>query len=177
MAGDAAPVNLTAKFVDASGELASAQVPFTVTESLTPANAIDYVDLGEGASEAAHAVTAAPSSGTSVESGRTRRYSGMFVPGSWFEFNLGIQQGKPFVLRLVETYDRAQVKNYEVQVNGTVVQRRVINKAAAGLQTYQLVVDDPALLTGSTVRVRIQHNATASDYDPSLADAWSLPLP
>jgi alpha-L-rhamnosidase len=33
------------------------------------------------------------------------------------------------------------------------------------------------LLTGSTVRVRIQHNAAGSGYDPSLADAWSLPLP
>jgi hypothetical protein len=163
--------------VDASGELASAQVPFAVTESLEPANAIDYVDLGEAASESAHALTAASSSGTSVESGRTRRYSGMFVPGSWFEFNLGIQAGQPFVLRLVETYDHAQVKNYEVLVNGTVVQHRVINKSAGGLQTYQLVVDDPALLIGSTVRVRIQHNAAASDYDPSLADAWSLPLP
>jgi hypothetical protein len=152
-------------------------VPFTVTESLTPSNAIDYVDLGEQASESAHALAAAPSSGTSVESGRTRRYSGMFVPGSWFEFDLGIQAGHPFVLRLVETYDRAQVKDYEVKVNGTVVHHRVVNKSAAGLQTYQLVVDDPALLTGSTVRVRVQHNATASDYDPSLADAWSLPLP
>jgi alpha-L-rhamnosidase len=177
VAGDAGPVSLTARFVDAQGELASGQVPFTVTESLTPSNATDYVDLGEQASESAHALAAAPSSGTSVESGRTRRYSGMFVPGSWFEFDLGIQAGQPFVLRLVETYDRAQVKDYEVNVNGTVVHHRVVSKSAAGLQTYQLVVDDPALLTGSTVRVRVQHNATASDYDPSLADAWSLPLP
>ena len=100
----------------------------------------------------------------------------MNVPGSWFEFDLGIRTGQPFVLRLVETYDHAQVKDYEVLVNGTVVHHRVMNKADGGLETYQFVVDDPALLTGSTVRIRIQHNATASGYDPSLADAWSLPL-
>jgi alpha-L-rhamnosidase len=177
VAGNAAPVELTAKFVDARGELASARVPFTVTQSLTPANAIDYVDLGDSGSESAHALAAAPSSATSVEAGRTRRYSGMNVPGSWFEFNLGIQAGHPFVLRLVETYDHAQVKDYEVLVNGTVVHHRVMNKPDGGLETYQFVVDDPALLNSSSVRIRIQHNATASGYDPSLADAWSLPLP
>ncbi|MDX6280995.1 MAG: alpha-L-rhamnosidase, partial [Kribbellaceae bacterium] len=65
----------------------------------------------------------------------------------------------------------------EVLVNGKVVKHRVISSPGAGLQTYQFVVDDPALLTGSTVRVRIQHNATASGYDPSIADVWSLPMP
>ncbi|MFC5261969.1 hypothetical protein ACFPJ1_07585 [Kribbella qitaiheensis] len=84
---------------------------------------------------------------------------------------------QPFVLRLVETYDKTQVKDYEVKVNGTVVQHRVMNKSGAGLETYQFVVDDPALLTGETVRIRVQHNATASGYDPSIADVWSLPTP
>ncbi|WP_206685791.1 family 78 glycoside hydrolase catalytic domain [Kribbella qitaiheensis] len=69
LAGNAAPVDLTARFVDPRGEVASARVPFTVTQSLTPANAIDYVDLGEATSESAHALTAAPSSATSVEAG------------------------------------------------------------------------------------------------------------
>ena len=169
-------MDLTARFVDPRGELASARVPFTVTQSLTPANAIDYVDLGEGGSESAHALSAAPSSGTTVEAGRTRRYAGMNVPGAWFEFTVGIQAGQPFALRLVETYDHAQVKDYEVLVNGTVVHHRVMNKSDGGLETYQFVVDNPALLNASTVRVRIQHNATASGYDPSLADVWSLPL-
>ena len=178
LAGNAAPVTLTARFADGRGELVSAPLEFKVTQSLTPADAIDYADLGNAASEAAHKVTAAPSSGTSVEAGRSRRYSGMFVPGSWFEFDLGITAGKPFLMRLVETYDSAQVKNYEVQVNGTVVHRRLNDhKAGAGLETYQFLVDDAALLTGPTVRVRVQFNDQAAGYDPSLADVWSLPLP
>jgi len=123
-------------------------------------------------------VTAAPSSGTSVEAGRTRRYSGMFVPGSWFEFDLGITRGKPFLMRVVETYDGAQVKNYTLRVNGKVVHTRVINhQTGAGLETFQFLVDDPTLLTSSTVRVRAQFNDAATGYDPSIADVWSLPVP
>lgn len=137
--------------------------------------AIDHVDLGESSSEGTHAVTAAPSSGTGIEAGRTRRYSGLQVPGSWFEFNLRIQPGQPFVMRLVETFDHAQVKDYEVRINGVVAHHRVNNRSSGGLDSYQFRVDDPALLTGSTVRVRIQHNATASGYDPSLSDVWALP--
>jgi hypothetical protein len=176
--GNAATFGLMARFSDARGELAAKAAAFTVSQSLTPADAVDYVDLGDAASEAAHKLTAAPSSGTSVEAGRSRRYSGMFVPGSWFEFDLGVKPGRPFLLRLVETYDRAQVKDYEIQVNGTVVHRRVMDrKAGGGLETYQFLVDDPKLLTGSTVRVRARFNDSATGYDPSLADAWSLPVP
>jgi alpha-L-rhamnosidase len=170
---NAAPAVFGVKFLDA----VTPPLGFTVTQSLEPANAIDYVDLGVAASETAHSLAAAPSSRTTMESGRTRRYAGMFVPGAWFEFNVGIKTGQPFVLRLVETFDKAQVKDYEVLVNGKVVKHRVINKAGAGLETYQFAVDDPALLTSPTVRVRIQHNATAAGYDPSIADVWSLPLP
>ncbi|MFC0629440.1 family 78 glycoside hydrolase catalytic domain [Kribbella deserti] len=137
--------------------------------------AIDHVDLGDPASETAHWVTAAPSSGTGVEAGRTRRYSGLRVPGSWFEFDLRIQPGQPFVMRLMETFDVAQVKDYEVRVNGVVAHHRVNSRSSGGLDGYQFRVDDPALLTGSVVRVRIQHNAAASGYDPSLADVWVLP--
>ncbi|WP_020391692.1 family 78 glycoside hydrolase catalytic domain [Kribbella catacumbae] len=174
---DAGLVGFTAKFSDPRGELASTPIAFSVTESLQPTNAIDYVDLGEAASETAHSLTAAPSSGMTVESGRTRRYAGMAVPGAWFEFDLGIKAGQPFVMRLVETYDKAQVKDYEVLVNGTVVKHREMRKAGGGLETYQFVVDDPALLTDPSVRVRIRHNATASGHDPSLADVWALPIP
>ncbi|WP_328332079.1 family 78 glycoside hydrolase catalytic domain [Kribbella sp. NBC_00382] len=173
LAVNAGPVAFGVKFLDA----VAPSIGFTVNESLEPANAIDYVDLGLMASESAHSLTAAPSSGTTVEAGRTRRYAGMFVPGAWFEFNLGIKANQPFVMRLVETYDKAQTKDYEVLVNGKVVKHRVISSPGAGLQTYQFVVDDPTLLTNPTVRVRIQHNATASGYDPSIADVWSLPKP
>jgi hypothetical protein len=176
--GNAETINLTARFSDARGELVAAPAEFAVTQSLTPVGAIDYVDLGDAAAEASHNLTAAPSSGTSVEAGRSRRYSGMFVPGSWFEFDLGIKTGQPFLMRLVETYDHAQVKDYEVEVNGQVVHHRLMDRTAGGgLETYQFLVDDPALLSASTVRVRIRYNTTASGYDPSIADVWSLPLP
>jgi alpha-L-rhamnosidase len=174
VAGNAAAVGFTARFVEARGEVTSVPVGFTVTQSLTPGNAVDYVDLGDGGSETAHAVAAAPSSGTGSEAGRTRRYSGMFVPGSWFEFTLGVRAGQPFVMRLVETYDQSQTKDYEVLVDGKVAHHRVMSRSGGGLETYQFVVDPPA---GDSVRVRIQHNATAAGYDPSLADVWSLPVP
>ena len=178
LVGNAAPVTLTAAFADANQTLASTAVPFTLTQTLTPTGAIDYADLGNAAAETAHHVTAAPSSGTSVEAGRTRRYSGMFVPGSWFEFDLGITQGRPFLVRVVETYDGAQVKDYTLWVNGKVVHHRLINhQTGVGLETFQFLVDDPTLLTASTVRVRAQFNDAGTGYDPSIADVWSLPVP
>ena len=176
--GNAAPVELTAVVADAHQTLASTVVPFTFTQTLTPTDAIDYADLGDAAAETAHKVTAAPSSGTSVEAGRTRRYSGMFVPGSWFEFDLGITAGKPFLMRVVETYDGPQVKDYTLLVNGKAVHHRLIShQTAGGLETFQFLVDDPTLLDASTVRVRAQFNDTAAGYDPSIADVWSLPVP
>lgn len=177
LTGDAGPVTLAASFDDARQSLDSTTVPFRFTMSLGPADAIDYVDLGDGPSEAAHDVTAAPSSGTSVEAGRTRRYSGVSVAGSWFEFDLAITRGQPFLVRLVETYDRSQTKNYAILMNGILVHPRLISKDSAGLATYQFLVDDPALLDSSKVRVRAQFNSTAKGYDPSLADVWSLPVP
>jgi hypothetical protein len=63
-------------------------------------------------------------------------------------------------------------------VNGKVVHHRLINhQGGGGLETFQFLVDDPTLLTGSTVRVRAQFNDTATGYDPSIADVWSLPVP
>ena len=101
----------------------------------------------------------------------------MFVPGSWFEFDLTTRAGQPFLLRLVETYDGPQTKDYEILVNGKLVHHRLMNRASGGLETYQVLVDDPAVLSAPTARIRIQHNVTATGHDPSLADAWSLPLP
>lgn len=102
----------------------------------------------------------------------------MFVPGSWFEFDLGITAGKPFLMRVVETYDGPQVKDYTLLVNGKAVHHRLIShQTAGGLETFQFLVDDPTLLDASTVRVRAQFNDTAAGYDPSIADVWSLPVP
>ena len=81
--------------------------PPTVRTDAAPRSAspYDYVDLGDSASEQAHNLSASPSSSTSVEAGRTRRYAGFGVanaygndffasppaappPGPWDAFNL-----------------------------------------------------------------------------------------
>ena len=49
------------------------------------------------------------------------------------------------------------MKDYEVEVNGHVVHHRLMDrKAGGGLETYQFLVDDPALLSASTVRLRLR---------------------
>ncbi|RIJ76791.1 hypothetical protein D1871_10525, partial [Nakamurella silvestris] len=175
--GNAGPVSLNVLVKDDGQTLASAAVPFTVVQTLTPAGAIDYVDLGENVSETAHALTKGPESSTSVEAGRTRRYTGINKPNTWFEFDLGITVGKPFLVRVVETYDKPQIKDYNILINGTVVHPRyIVHPENGGLETFQFLVTDPALLTAAKVRVRFQHNASGTNWDPSIADVWSLPL-
>ncbi|TNC43564.1 hypothetical protein [Mumia zhuanghuii] len=41
-----------------------------------------------------------------------------------------------------------------------------------GTQTYQVLVDRPDLTADGVVRVRFQD--TGADYDPSIADVWTL---
>jgi hypothetical protein len=175
---NAGPATLVARFSDSGQVLAHKDVAYTVVQTLTPAAALDYVDLGVAASEQAHGLTAHPQSGTTVEAGRTRRYSNVNYPGSWFEFDLAHTPGQPFVLRAVETYDQAQTKIYKVFIDGKEVESRNHPRTAgAGLETYQFLVDDPALLTDSSVRVRFEYNHEGVGYDPSIADVWSLPVP
>ena len=140
----------------------------------------DYVDLGSTGSENAHALTASAQSGiTPDEAGRTRRYAFRLDPNGYFQFQAKIVQGQPFVIQAVETFDQAQRKVYDIAVNGTVVQRRDYTRTATGvgLGTYQLLVDDPALLTGGTVTIRFSNEPSGAYYDPSLSDVWVTPAP
>ncbi|MGO2521021.1 MAG: family 78 glycoside hydrolase catalytic domain, partial [Microbacterium sp.] len=140
---------------------------------------IDHVDLGHVYSEARHDLAAAPSSGTSTEAGLTRRYSGATTPGSWFEFDVDIVRGEPFLIRGLETYDKAQTKDYAITVDGVAVNERTITRTegAVGTMAYQVLVDDPALLDADRVTVRMQKSDTGSElYDPSIADVWILPV-
>jgi hypothetical protein len=75
----------------------------------------------------------------------------------------------------VETYDQAQLKTYEVLVDGVRVHERAHRRTAggAGSQTFQFVVDEPALTEDGVVRVRFQD--VGQDYDPSIADVWATP--
>ena len=152
---------------------ASLEVEFTNP----PAAVLDHVDLGDPGSEQAHGLTASPSSGTNTEAGLTRRYTNSAQPGGWFELDLRVPAGEPFVLRAVETYDSAQLKTYDVLVDGVRVHERAYQRTAGGQGSlsFQFVVDEPELTTDGVVRVRFQD--TGADYDPSIADVWASPLP
>ena len=139
----------------------------------------DYIDLGSSGSEGAHNLTASAQSGISPdEAGRTRRYAFRLDNNGYFQFQAKIVPGQPFIIQGVETFDKAQRKVYDISINGTVVQRRDITRTqdSVGLGTYQLLVDDPALLTSGTVTIRFSNEPSGAYYDPSLSDVWVTPV-
>src|SRR5665647_3240460 len=140
-----------------------------------PSTVLDHVDLGDGASESAHALTASAASGVNIEAGLTRRYTNSGVPGGWFEFDLRVTPGEPFILRMVETYNGPQHKTYDVLVDGVLVHERSYVRSAAGpgALTYQFVVDQPQLTQDGVVRVRFAD--VGGDHYPSIADVWAAP--
>ena len=129
------------------------------------------------ASEQAHNLTASSSSGTSTEAGLTRRYAGHLTPFSQFQFDLAVTPGQAFVIRAIETYDRAQIKRYKVYVDGTEVLFRTFDHAGgAGTETYEFVVPASLAAADGTVRIRFENQDDPAFYDPSIADVWSRPL-
>jgi hypothetical protein len=142
-----------------------------------PPGALDHVDLGDAGSEQTHGLVASAHSGTNIEAGLTRRYTNVTYPGGYFEFDLAIAPGEPFILRSIETYDQAQLKDYDVLVDGVVVHHRSFQRTAGGAGTvsYQVVIDAAHADADGTVRVRFQDSGDG--YDPSIADVWSLPSP
>ena len=82
------------------------------------------------------------------------------------------------MLRAVETYNQPQIKDYEICVNGVLVHSRSYHRTASGEGTvsYQVLVDRADLTTAGTVRVRFQEDAGGRNYDPSIADVWSVPV-
>jgi alpha-L-rhamnosidase len=168
---------LRARFTRDGALLAAGATTLRVEIDPDPATAPGYdrIDLGDGASEQAHALTASPSSGTSLEAGLTRRYAGHLTPFSHFEFDMAVVPGQAFVIRAVETYDGAQTKRYKVYVDGQEVLHRTFGRGSGGTVTYEFVV--PAALAGAdTVRVRFENQDDPAFYDPSIADVWTLPL-
>jgi alpha-L-rhamnosidase len=138
----------------------------------------DYVDLGNAASEQAHNLTASPTSGTNEEAGRTRRYTFERVPSGYFQFDVTIAPGAPFVIRAVETHAaNGAPRDYYVLVDGVRVLTR--NQAAppgGGLVTYDIVIDDPQFLTDGIVRIRFEEDEGGQNREPSIADLWTLPV-
>ncbi|WP_262286788.1 family 78 glycoside hydrolase catalytic domain [Micromonospora sp. MA102] len=168
-----AQVTIATGVTDAERRTLAVSVRFTNP----PPDAYDHVDLGDSASEQAHHLTASTHSGTNTEAGLTRRYTNVSYPGGWFEFDLAVAPGQPFVLRAVETYDQAQLKDYEIVVDGVVAHARSWQRteSGAGTVSYQFVVDLPDQTRDGVVRVRFRD--AGDGYDPSVADVWSAPLP
>ncbi|PJJ53743.1 alpha-L-rhamnosidase-like protein [Mumia flava] len=168
---------LAVAFVRGGEDVATGSGTATVSIDADVSDAIDHVDLGDGASEQAHALTASPSSGTSYEAGVTRRYAGHLTPFSHFEFDMAVEAGEPFVLRVTETYDRAQTKRYKVYVDGEEVLFRTYEHASgAGTETYEFVVPAEHAAADGTVRVTFENQDDPAYYDPSIADVWTRPL-
>ena len=166
-------VTLTSAFTRDGAELATGETTLRVEIGPLPAP-LDHIDLGVAASEQAHGLTASPSSGTSLEAGLTRRYAGHLTPFSQFAFDLTVVPNAAFVLRVVETYDRAQTKRYKVYVDGQEVLLRTFSRGSGGTETYEFVVP-AALATDDRVRIRFENQDDPAFYDPSIADVWTLP--
>jgi hypothetical protein len=175
------PVATTVTFREAGATLASADVSpsFDLVTPPPAAAVLDHVDFGDNASESAPALQASPSSGTNVEAGLTRRYANSGNPGAWYSVQLAVPDGKPFVLRDIETFDGARTKKYNVYVDGTLVKTQLVprSETGQGTKTYDALIDDPAVLAGDggSVRVEFEYPMDASGFfDPSIADLWVL---
>lgn len=169
VAGDAA---VTVATGDTPSERATSAIAVQVTTP--PGSSADHVDLGDAASENAHNLAASEHSGTNTEAGLTRRYTHSSYPDGWFEFDIDVPADGPVVVRAIETFDGPKRKTYEVQADGEVVYEQDLARTESGEGTiaYQFVIDDPELTSDGSVRLRFQD--TGADYDPSIADVWSL---
>ncbi|MEU1540208.1 family 78 glycoside hydrolase catalytic domain [Actinacidiphila glaucinigra] len=162
----------------ATGTTAAERATGTIAVSLPtpPAASSDHVDLGDGRSESAHRLTASEHSGTNTEAGLTRRYTHSSYPGGWMEFDVAVPSSGRFVVRVVETFDGARRKTYDVRADGEVVHSVDLRRSEGGQGTitHQFVVDHSADTSDGTVRLRFQD--TGADYDPSIADVWVMPV-
>ena len=157
--------------------LAKGTVALDATAPSPTTGSLDHIDLGNLGSEGTHALTASATSGISTEAGKTRRYSGA-TPPTEFAFDMVVPANAPFVISAIETFDGPRVKEYSILVDGVTVQDRLFQRVpvAGGTSTYQVLVDDPAAFsTDGTARITFRH--TTGNYDPSLADVWTLPVP
>ena len=152
----------------------------TVNLTTPPPGATDHVDFGNQASETAHQPQAGPQSGTSTEAGLTRRYANSQFPGSWYSALVDVPAGEPFGVRMIETFDGARTKEFNLYVDEVLVGRYAVPRAQGGLGwlAHDLLVDAPAALAATAdgkARLKIEFPTDATDYDPSVADLWVLP--
>ncbi len=169
-----------AQMVQGDQVLASGQGTLTVALTTPPTGTTDHVDFGNQASETAHQVLAAASSGTNSEAGLTRRYAHSLYPGSWFSALVDVPAGEPFGVRMIETFDGARTKEFNLYVDDVPVGRYYVKRTQGGLGwlAHDLLVDAPAALAATAdgrARIKIEFPTDAQDYDPSVADLWVVP--
>ncbi|WP_396043520.1 hypothetical protein [Aeromicrobium sp. UC242_57] len=138
-------MSLDVAFVDGDVELARGKGAVATSLTLPPASSVDHVDFGDTASETAHGILAAATSGTNSEAGFTRRYAHSLYPGSWFSAVLDVPKGRPFAVRLRETFDGAKTKEFNLYADDVFVGRYLVPRTATGNGTiaHQLIVDSP----------------------------------
>jgi len=79
-------------------------------------------------------------------------------PGGWFEFDVAVPTDAPFAVRVVETFDGATLKTYDVSADGVTVLSQSLRRTAGGqgTMTYQFVIDEPEVTADGRVRLRFQ---------------------
>lgn len=169
---------ITANFVRGEFVLGSGSAVLVVSLAPVPdpLTGYDYADLGVAASEQAHRLTASASSGTNTEAGLTRRYAGHLRDFSYFEFDMKVVPGRPFLIRATETYDRPQTKKYKIYIDGVEATERVFSHVGGtGTETFEFLAD-ASFAADDIIRIKFETQNDHSFYDPSIADVWTLPL-
>ncbi|AWB92107.1 alpha-L-rhamnosidase [Aeromicrobium chenweiae] len=171
-------------FVDDDVELAREGARVAASLTTPPAASVDHVDFGNNASETAHALQAASTSGTSSEAGLTRRYAHSQYPGSWFSAEVVVPKGQAFALRLRETFDGAKTKEFNLYADDVLVGRYEVPRTQTGngWLAHQIIVDDPAVMAATAdgkarLKFEFPKDARAGNFDPSIADAWVIEVP
>ena len=88
--------------------------------------------------------------------------------------------GEPFGVRMIETFDGARTKEFNLYVDDVPVGRYVVKRTQGGLGwlAHDILIDSPAALEATAdgkARLKIEFPTDATDFDPSVADLWVLP--
>ncbi|WP_226037460.1 family 78 glycoside hydrolase catalytic domain [Aquibacillus saliphilus] len=167
-------VQLVATYEGHIGDSKSAGIKLHIVNP--PEAYTDHVDVGEEQSETEHNISYSEGSEASEEAGLTRRYTTNGKANGFFEFDMEVEPGKPFIIRAIETYDQEQIKDYYVFVDGVKVHSRENHYSTGGTVTYQFIVEDLSLTEEGLVTVRFQEDEEGRNYDPSIADVWTIPM-
>jgi len=171
-------VQLSAGFLVDGIAIDATSVSLDASFPTPPTTSSDHVDFGDSTSETAHRVTGSSTSGTNTEAGLTRRYGGCRVADAWYETELSVTAGEPFILQATETYNASpQQKSYRIFVDGKLVATRlnVRDIREEGTAAYRLFVP-ASFATSDKVVVRFQSRSNPDFADPSLADVWAIPV-